>query len=295
MLSKKIETTSNTISIAKKIVNRCLKCGYEIYTSKLEQMMVIAYGEYLIETGKRLFECKIVMRQLGPMIKDFYRDFKQGLKCFNNPFEIDEIFLYDEEVVINRVVDMYGKKRLFHIKDDSRLRALKENNRVGKKISDNDIIEVFNMVPKPQIITHILCGASEKAKWIINACLKAGYDINTYKLEKLLILAYGECLVKTGRKLFNEKIVIWEAGPMIREVDQDFRRYAVGFYYPFLGYHLKLYSEEKIIEEIIYKYGNMHGFELNDNVKLKELAELKNSDGFVSDEDIKRVFEKYIL
>lgn len=38
----------------------------------------------------------------------------------------------------------------------------------------------------------------------------------------------------------------------------------------------------------------MDAFELNANIKLKELVERKNNDGFVSDEDIKKVFEKYL-
>ena len=39
----------------------------------------------------------------------------------------------------------------------------------------------------------------------------------------------------------------------------------------------------------------MDGFELNANIKLKELVNFRNSDGFVFDEDIKRVFEKYMI
>ena len=109
------------------------------------------------------------------------------------------------------------------------------------------------------------------------------------------MLAYGEYLVKTGEKLFNEKIVIWESGPMIREVDRDFIHYAVEFHSQFGEYCLKLDAEEKLIEDILFRYGNLDGFHLNADIRLKELIELKKSDGFVSDEDIRKVFEKYMF
>lgn len=294
MFRKKLEATSSTIDIAKTIINRCLRRGYRIYPAKLEKMMIIAYGEYLAKTGKRLFEAKISINKKGIWIKEIQEKYS-NVETFDIQFSDEKVFLCSEETVFREVIDVYGEQNLLYISDDARLRKLKENNRIGKNISDKEILEVFANSPKPKINTHILCSASEKAKWIVNACLKKRYYINTLKLEKLLILAYCECLVKTGHKMFNEKIVIWDSGPMIREVDRDFRSYTTGFHSPFLEYYLKLNEEEKEIDYIVNKYGRMDSYELRDEIKLKELAELKDSDGFVSDEDIKRVFKKYIL
>jgi len=294
MFRKKLEVTSKTIDIAKTIVNRCLRRGYRITPLKLEKMMVIAYGEYLVKTGQRLFESKISVSESGICIKEIQEKYN-SVDEFEVLFADEKVFLFEEENVFKVLIDIYGDKNLLYINDDPRLRRLMENKKIRKNISDKDILAVFVNVPKRPIDTPLLCGASEKAKWIINGCLQKGYDINTFKLEKLLVLAYGECLVKTGTKLFSEKIVIWEAGPMIREVDRDFMRFAISFHSSFYEYYLKLDSEEKLIDSILNKYGNKDGFQLNENVKLKEISKLKNSDGFVSDEDIKRVFEKYML
>ena len=292
MFRKKIEASCNAIDIAKTLVNRCIMRGYKIYSAKLERMMIIAYGEYLVKTGKRLFEEKIRINKSGIMIKEIhekYGDYYDFTKYFND----DKVYLYSEERILRNIVDEYGPESFKYIDSDPRIKALKEFKRINRIISDKDIMEVFTSVSKRPIDTPILCSASEKAKWIINGCLQKGYDINTFKLEKLLILAYGKCLVKTGTKLFNENIVIWEAGAIIKEVDQDFRRYAMGFYAPLREYCLKLYSEEKLIDDIISTYGEMDGFKLNELGMLKELAQLKDGSGFVSDEDIKRVFKKY--
>lgn len=293
MFRKKIEVTGNTIDIAKTIVNRCLRLGYKINPVKLERMMVIAYGEYYIKTGKRLFDSKISVTNEGVCIRDIYLNFGD-YDVFRAPFDNDKIFLASQESLFRILIDIYGDKNVLEIDDDPRLRKLKEIKKVKGNISDKAILEVFSNVERRALYTPILCSASEKAKWFVNECIKEGYEINTFKLEKLLVLAYGEYLVKTGKKLFNENIVIWEAGPMIKEVDEDFRCYAIGFHSPFYSYYLKLDAEERLIRDIMYKYGNMDGFELNANVKLKELVLLKNKDKFVTDEDIQKVFEKHM-
>ena len=294
MFRKKVEVTSNTIDIAKTIVNRCLRRGYKIYPAKLERMMIIAYGEYLVKTDKKLFETKFTVSRAGIHIQEIQEEFKH-CDGFRELFVDDKIFLASEDVIFRNLIDEYGDKNFAYVDSDPRIKALKEFKRITKKLSDKEIYQIFKNVPKRVIETPILCSASEKAKWIINGCLKAGFDINTFKLEKLLIIAYGEYLIKTGKKLFNEKIVVWETGLNIREVNRDFIKYAMGFYAPFCEYYLKLDAEEKLIDSIIFEYGNMDAFKLNDNIRLKELEYLKNSDGFVSEEDIKKVFGKYTL
>ncbi len=152
---------------------------------------------------------------------------------------------------------------------------------------------------KPEIIQypiiqgHILCSASEIGKCIVNRCLELGYNINTMKLEKLLVLAYGEYLYKTGKKLFGEKIEFCDHGAMIREVDHDFLRYAIEFDTRFYEWYLLLEAQEKVLHDIVRDYGHMDAFEINDDLILKRLKEYKNQDGFISDEDILKVFEKF--
>lgn len=295
-MRRNLEVVNDTMSIAKIIVDRCLRKKYEIYTAKLEIMMIVAYGEYLALTGKRLFDAKITIGKIGPMIKKVDKGFEQYICGFHEPFYVDKLLLSDVEKVIRTTLDEYGDKVVFDINDDPRLVNLRKYKRFNKTVADEDIRRVFSdvKIQKKEIRTPILCSASEKGKWIVNACLNLGFDITTYKLEKLLVLAYGEYLVKTGKKLFNEDIMVSEVGIVIKEVDQDFIRFAMGFTAPLEEYYPMLNAEEKIINSIIYKYGNKDAFELTANAKLKELVEYKNSDGFVSDEDIKKVFEKYM-
>ncbi len=49
---------------------------------------------------------------------------------------------------------------------------------------------------------RILCQASEKGKIVVNECLDRGYDIDTLKLEKLLILMHGIMLSAYGDPFF---------------------------------------------------------------------------------------------
>ncbi len=292
MIRKKIEVSCGTIDVAKTIVNRCLKRGYQIYPKKLGKMMVIAYGEYLVKTGKRLFDSKITVSEKGVAIKEIDEIFSK-IKAFDILFPEEKMFLNSEEILFTRIVEVYGEKNLLYINDDKRLKKLEANSKIRKNISDKKIFEAFADIPITPIDTPVLCSASEKAKWIINGCLEMEYDINTFKLEKLLVLAYGEYLVKTGEKLFNENIVIWDAGPMIREVDRDFMSYAMGFHSPLVEYYPKLDDEVRLVTDILDKYGKMDGFELNSDKRLKALIELKDSDDFIADASIESVFLKH--
>lgn len=238
MFDKKIKITDQTIDIAKSIIDKCLWYGYKINISKLQKLMIIAYGEYLTKTGKKLFDSKIVVHRGDLMIPDISDEFKQQTGWFDKTFRTDRLLLADEMSIIVSIIKEHGAKDVFELDTDPRIVELGKYKRVNKAIADKYILKVFTQIPKPKIETCLLCSASEKGKWIINACLNHGFEIGTVKLEKLLILAYGEYLVKTGKKLFNEDIVIWKVGPMIKEVDRDFLRYAMGFTSLFIEYYL---------------------------------------------------------
>ncbi len=92
--------------------------------------------------------------------------------------------------------------------------------------------------------------AGEIAKYIVKSCLDNNYFIDTLKLEYLMILADGYMLVKYQRKLFNEEIILINKGFKIKSIDEEFKRYNIGFDKDInLTYHLPLLSNE---EEIIY-------------------------------------------
>ena len=49
-------------------------------------------------------------------------------------------------------------------------------------------------------------------------------DVTNMKLNKLLYYAQGHYLKKYGKPLFEEKILAWKHGPVIREVYEEYKR-----------------------------------------------------------------------
>lgn len=145
MFWKSIKATNSTTCIAKNIINRCLRRGNVIYPAKLEIMMIIAYGEYLIKTGNRLFNSKISVSKNRIKIKEI-QSICKGVVTFDRLFTDDRMLLWSEEAVIRKLIDEYGNKNFAYVDSDPRIRALKELRRIKSKISDKDIIDVFRSV-----------------------------------------------------------------------------------------------------------------------------------------------------
>lgn len=144
--------------------------------------------------------------------------------------------------------------------------------------------------------TRILCEASEKGKIIVNRCLDLGYDINTYKLEKLLIMIHGIMLSKYQKPFFRQSVVATKYGSIIKEVEKELFSYAFGFKDRMCEYICLLENEEKLINEIVQKYGNLDAFELNEFKQLKLLNDLCYKEGTLNtipNKLIEKVFDYY--
>ena len=119
--------------------------------------------------------------------------------------------------------------------------------------------------------TDVFCLASEKGVVVVNECLKKGIEINTLKLEQLLILIHGIMLSKYNKPFFYENVVARDFSLMIQEVDEDFRAYGIEFKEPFEEYITLLEKEEEVMKYVIEKYGNLDFFDLNEFCVLKKL------------------------
>lgn len=108
-----------------------------------------------------------------------------------------------------------------------------------------------------------MCKASEIGKIIVNKCLKEKIEINTQKLQKLLVLIQVECIKDSGFPLFSEDIRVWDCGVAIKEVDEDFRRFGTQFTVEFEENIVLLDSEMEYINNIIDTYGNLTASQLN--------------------------------
>lgn len=49
--------------------------------------------------------------------------------------------------------------------------------------------------------------------------------VTQLKLQKLIYFAYVNLLKSTGKSLFNERILAWKHGPVVREIYEEFRQY----------------------------------------------------------------------
>lgn len=127
----------------------------------------------------------------------------------------------------------------------------------------------------------IMCKASEVGKIVVNKCLKRHFDINTQKLQKLLVLIQVECIRQSGYPLFSEDIRVWDCGVAIKEVDEDFRVYSTKFS-DFIDENITLLEEEdKYIDTILNKYGQLSASDLNKldiNQKVISLGQIKDKD-----------------
>ncbi len=117
-----------------------------------------------------------------------------------------------------------------------------------------------------------MCKACELGKVVVNRCLRKGYDIDTAKLQKLLVLMQGVHLARYNQELFPENVIMWPCGVAIKEVDVQFRSFSTGFKEELEIFIAVLDSENDVINYVIDKYGMKDVFELRQDPKLSALV-----------------------
>lgn len=81
----------------------------------------------------------------------------------------------------------------------------------------------------------MLAGYDAKAvsNFILSEWESTTHKISNKKLNKLLFLSHGFCLLRTGEPLVRNHFEAWEHGPVIRTVYHEFKRFG---YRPITGY-----------------------------------------------------------
>lgn len=69
------------------------------------------------------------------------------------------------------------------------------------------------------------CTALEAARYLIYLMSDSFDDLSNMKINKLLYYAQGQCLLKNGYPLFDDKIEAWQHGPIVESVYQAFKGY----------------------------------------------------------------------
>ena len=137
--------------------------------------------------------------------------------------------------------------------------------------------------------------AVEYSKAIVNGCLERNLEINTNKLEQLLILMQGKMLTENGRPLFTNNIVATKTKVYIPDVDKAFVEYAVGCHEKQYETVAFLDDELEIVEETLDWYAEIGPEFLENNTYLKFLDQkalktTKSEQQVVPNEFIENVF-----
>lgn len=117
-----------------------------------------------------------------------------------------------------------------------------------------------------------MCKVCEIGKYVVNKCLARNIFINTQKLEKLLVVMQIEHMVRVKKELFPENILIRKCGVVIKEVDEGFVNYALGFEKELEPFIILLEEQQNTIERVLEQYGNLSTYEINELPEVQYLV-----------------------
>ena len=144
--------------------------------------------------------------------------------------------------------------------------------------------------------TRLLHVDSEFGKIVVNECLKRGYEINTKKLENLLVIIHGKLLAEYDKPLLKTAIFATEKGIRVPQIEENFIMYCVKFEEMFDEYIPLLDCQRKVIKQTIVTYGQLNALELIEKTSLQPLNEycLRKGITQIPNEIIKTAFSSLI-
>jgi uncharacterized phage-associated protein len=108
--------------------------------------------------------------------------------------------------------------------------------------------------------------ALDVAKYFLTLSEPDEGDVVTHlKLQKLCYYAQGSALAVLGRPLFDEQILAWEHGPVVREVWEAYRQYASGAIpvpADFDAEAVLTAEERELLDEVWNVYGQFSAWKL---------------------------------
>ncbi|HUX56069.1 MAG TPA: type II toxin-antitoxin system antitoxin SocA domain-containing protein [Bacteroidales bacterium] len=93
---------------------------------------------------------------------------------------------------------------------------------------------------------------------------EAGDTISNLKMQKLLYYAQGYYFALYNKPLFQEKIIAWQYGPVVKEVYEAYSEYSHGSIPKPRRINLKVFDEEimNFLKEIYQVYGQYSALRL---------------------------------
>lgn len=73
--------------------------------------------------------------------------------------------------------------------------------------------------------------AIDIARYVITVSLDDGYPVSNLKLQKMLYFIQGVMLVKYKKKAFDEDLVAWQYGPVVKSVYLNFHPMGLCLFY----------------------------------------------------------------
>lgn len=89
--------------------------------------------------------------------------------------------------------------------------------------------------------------ALDIAKYIIARCAENGAPVSNLKLQKILYFVLGEYHKQTGCWLFNEDVLAWRLGPVVRSVYDEYSPYGASAIYIYDPYEADVAPEDRAI------------------------------------------------
>lgn len=123
---------------------------------------------------------------------------------------------------------------------------------------------------------------------------KEASSITNLKLQKLLYYAFGVYYALTGKKLFNDPILAWKHGPVVRSVYDEYRKYEANGI-DFEGEEgMPEYTEEvnAILKEVYEEFGQYSAWKLRNMTHEERPWKETPQNGEISPELIKEFFEE---
>lgn len=132
--------------LGKIVVNICIGNKWGIDTAKLQKLLVLMHGHYLVKYDEPLFPENVVIWNCGVAIEEVDKQFREFAGGFSEIMPAQLAVIRAEEDVINDVLRQYGDKDVFEINEDKRLKYLRETYYQPNKsvrLDNNEIKRVF--------------------------------------------------------------------------------------------------------------------------------------------------------
>lgn len=126
----------------------------------------------------------------------------------------------------------------------------------------------------------------------------AGDCISNLKLQKLVYYAQGFVMAITNKKLFDEKIIAWQHGPVVKTLYDMYKDFGANCITPDFNYDLSKISKKseivEILDEVYNVYGQFSAWKLRQMTHSEGPWQNYNLNDIIPDESIMEFFKTQI-